>query len=210
MLQVLYLSIVNCWTSDCISHLDFEDIDSDPMHVKCLVCSAVSDTQDIIILRTGRSEHSTRKKHLAALANRTAGNGTSAMQQAVPSRDPPPAEQAHFTLSDILLDSDSEDEGHRPQRNHSPLDDIMMDGNQFFDANRTEMFFSAGTEETGAARRQELLEGMKNLDYYDHTVFGKIDREDPTISEAVAAMEEMGRLQQYLCVVIDPSLFDRS
>jgi hypothetical protein len=86
----------------------------------------------------------------------------------------------------------------------------MMDGNQFFDANQTEMFFSAGTEETGAARRQELLEGMKNLDYYDHTVFGKIDREDPTISEAVAAMEEMGRLQQYLCVVIDPSSFDRS
>ncbi|KAJ7894666.1 hypothetical protein B0H14DRAFT_3426697 [Mycena olivaceomarginata] len=54
------------------------------------------------------------------------------------------------------------------------------------------MFFSAGTEETGAARRQELLEGMENLDYYDHTVFGKIDREDPTIPEAVAAMEEMG------------------
>ncbi|KAJ7831513.1 hypothetical protein B0H14DRAFT_3143143 [Mycena olivaceomarginata] len=116
---------------------DFEDIDSDPMHVKCL--DRAIRTLD-------------EKKHLAALANRTAGNGTSAIQQAVPSRDPPPAQQAHFTLLDILLDSDSEDKGHRPQRNHSPLDDIMMDGNQFFDANQTEMFFSAGTEETGAAR----------------------------------------------------------
>ncbi|KAJ7882193.1 hypothetical protein B0H14DRAFT_3433567 [Mycena olivaceomarginata] len=68
----------------------------------------------------------------------------------------------------------------------------MMDGDQFFDADRNEMFFSAGTEDrTGHASRQELLEGIRNLDYYDHTVFGKMDREDVTVSSAVEAMVEM-------------------
>jgi hypothetical protein len=72
----------------------------------------------------------------------------------------------------------------------------MMDGDQFFDADRNEMFFSAGTEDrTGHASRQELLEGIRNLDYYDHTVFGKMDREDVTVSSAVEAMVEMGKLQ---------------
>ncbi|KAJ7239090.1 hypothetical protein C8J57DRAFT_1528367 [Mycena rebaudengoi] len=89
----------------------------------------------------------------------------------------------------MLLDSDSEDESHEPQQFHSQLDDIMMDGNQFFDAHRNEILFSAGTEESLHAHRQELLEGMRNLDYYDHTVFGKMDQEDPTIADAVAAIE---------------------
>ncbi|KAJ6488399.1 hypothetical protein DFH09DRAFT_1105629 [Mycena vulgaris] len=54
------------------------------------------------------------------------------------------------------------------------------------------MFFSAGTEETGATSRGELLEGIRNLDYYDHTMFGKMDREDLTVSSAVELMVEMG------------------
>ncbi|KAJ7135241.1 hypothetical protein C8R43DRAFT_1089512 [Mycena crocata] len=70
----------------------------------------------------------------------------------------------------------------------------MMDGNQFFDADRNEIFFSAGAEESGLAHRQELLDGIKNLDYYDHTVFGKMQHEDSTVSDAVNAMAEMAQL----------------
>ncbi|KAF8143986.1 hypothetical protein K438DRAFT_1520090, partial [Mycena galopus ATCC 62051] len=95
-----------------------------------------------------------------------------------------------FNLSAMLLDSDSEDD--QPQQHHSQLDDIIMDGNQFFDAGRNEMFFSAGVEDIGAACRKVLLEGIQDLDYYDHTMFGKVDREDSTISDAVATMVEMG------------------
>ncbi|KAJ7849685.1 hypothetical protein B0H14DRAFT_3085998 [Mycena olivaceomarginata] len=126
-----------------------------------------------------------------------AAPGNSGMPQAV--LNPQPGEQARFNLSDILLDSESEDDDHRPQRTHSPLDDIMVDGNQFFDSDRNELFFSAGAENTGnSTRRQELLEGMRNLEYYDHTVFGKTDREDPTISDAVAAMVDMDLLDNLL------------
>jgi hypothetical protein len=72
----------------------------------------------------------------------------------------------------------------------------MMDGNQFFDAHRNEIFFSAGIEDgVQIAGRQKLLEGMRNLDYYDHTLFGKMDREDSTVSETVVAMVEMGKFR---------------
>jgi hypothetical protein len=101
-------------------------------------------------------------------------------------------EQPRFNLSAMLLDSDSEDD--QPQQYHSELDDIMMDGNQFFNAGPNEIFFSAGVEDIGAAHRKVLLEGIQNLDYYDHTMFGKVDREDSTISDAVATMVEMGEL----------------
>lgn len=141
-----------------------------------------------------RKEHLTRKKHQDAVANQ-ATTRTSVIQPTV--LDPGPAPQARLNLSDILLDSDSEDGANGTHRAPSPLNDIMMDGNQFFDAERNEILFSAGTEETGAARRQELLEAMKNLDFYDHSVFGKINREDPTISDAVAAMAEMGKSRQH-------------
>ncbi|KAJ6552711.1 hypothetical protein B0H10DRAFT_2242049 [Mycena sp. CBHHK59/15] len=105
---------------------------------------------------------------------------------------PAPAQRARFKLSDILLDSDSEDAIDGTQFRPNTLGDILMDGNQFFDADRNEIFFSAGTEETRDSERRELLEGIRNLDYYDHTVFGKMDREDLTISDAVAAMADMG------------------
>ncbi|KAK7040964.1 hypothetical protein R3P38DRAFT_3452826 [Favolaschia claudopus] len=168
---------------------DFQDIPSDPTRVKCLVCSAASDSQDTIFLRSGRSEHLTRRKHVDAVAEQT--------RLAASSLEIPPAPQvtaaappARFKLSDIL-ESDSEEDEDQPQRVPSPLDDIMMDGSRFFDRDRKELLFSAGTAETGAAQRRELLEGIRNLDYYDHTVFGKIAREDTTVSEAVAAMVDM-------------------
>ncbi|KAJ6626091.1 hypothetical protein B0H10DRAFT_1694513, partial [Mycena sp. CBHHK59/15] len=97
-----------------------------------------------------------------------------------------------FKLSDIL-DSDGEDGIDGTQFQQNTLGDIMMNGNQFFDADRNEIFFSAGTEETRDSERRELLEGIRNLDYYDHTVFGKMDREDLTVSDAVAAMVDMGK-----------------
>jgi hypothetical protein len=174
-------------------HAVFEDLESDPTQVKCLACSAASDTKDTIILRSGRAGHLTRDKHRDAVAAQQITVGAAVRPETL-SRDPVPAQQARFNLSSMLLDSGSEDDTREPQQFHSQLDDIMMDGNQFFDADRNELFFSAGTEDTGIARRQALLEGMKNLDYYDHTVFGKVDREDSTISEAVAAMVEMGKL----------------
>ncbi|KAJ6556711.1 hypothetical protein B0H10DRAFT_2446303, partial [Mycena sp. CBHHK59/15] len=102
-------------------------------------------------------------------------------------RPPALVQRARFKLSDIL-DSDSEDGIDGTQFQQNTLGDIMMNGNQFFDADRNEIFFSAGTEETRDSERRELLEGIRNLDYYDHTVFGKMDREDLTVSDAVAAM----------------------
>ncbi|KAF7371507.1 hypothetical protein MVEN_00005500 [Mycena venus] len=54
------------------------------------------------------------------------------------------------------------------------------------------MFFSAGNQATSTTHRKELLAGMRNLEYYDYTVFGKISREDATISDTVAAMMDMG------------------
>lgn len=148
-------------------------------------------------MRAGRKTHLTRPKHIssvAVLAGRQGAAGVSVTMQET--RDPGPSQQACFKLSDILLDSDSDDDNGKPRHSHSGLDNIMMDGDQFFDADRNEMFFSAGTEDrTGHASRQELLEGIRNLDYYDHTVFGKMDREDVTVSSAVEAMVEMGKLQ---------------
>jgi hypothetical protein len=173
--------------------VDFEELDSDPTHVKCLACSAASDTGETIILKSTRKKHLTSDKH----------SNTVKHLESIAARQPPGAapswsqsasvEQARFTLSTMLVDSDSEND--QPQQHHSQLDDIMMDGDQFFDAGRNEMFFSAGIEDVGAARRKALLEGIRNLDYYDHTVFGKVDREDSTISEAVATMVDMGKFR---------------
>ncbi|KAJ6602592.1 hypothetical protein DFH09DRAFT_1068977 [Mycena vulgaris] len=177
------------WTralvSQLRSHTDFEDLDGDPTHVKCLGCSAASDTQDTIILRAWRKGHLATRKHIDAVA---------ATQAAPEVQNPRVAQQpeARFQLSEMLLDSGSEDDRAAHRRTHGALEDILMDGNQFFDADRNEIFFSAGTEETRTAQRQELLEGIWNLDYYDHTVFGEIDQEDLTVSSAVTTLVEMG------------------
>jgi hypothetical protein len=99
----------------------------------------------------------------------------------------------------MLLDSDSDDD-EQPRDPPSPLQDVMMDGDQFFDANRHEMFFSAGVPEDRRRERQELLDGIRNLDYYDHVVFGKMGAkhsdsagEDLTVADAVVAMVDMGK-----------------
>ncbi|KAJ7838718.1 hypothetical protein B0H13DRAFT_1911624 [Mycena leptocephala] len=95
-------------------------------------------------------------------------------------RDRGPTQQARFMLSEMILDSDSEDKTGASQHAYGALEDIMMDGDQFCDADRNEFFFSAGTEKTRDTERQELFEGIRNLDFYDHTVFGKMDQEDLT------------------------------
>ncbi|KAK6984274.1 hypothetical protein R3P38DRAFT_3452691 [Favolaschia claudopus] len=168
---------------------DFQDIPSDPTRVKCLVCSAASDLKDTIVLRSGRSEHLTRRKHVDAVAEQArlvASSLESRPALPVAAAAPP----ARFKMSDIL-ESESEEDEDQPQRVHSPVDGILMDGSRFFDRDRNELLFSARTVETSAAQRRELLEGIRNLDYYDHTVFGKVAREDTTVSEAVAAMVDM-------------------
>ncbi|KAJ7269024.1 hypothetical protein C8J57DRAFT_1509241 [Mycena rebaudengoi] len=181
---------------------DFEDDLDTPTRVKCLACSAASETGDVTILRSGRKGHLASQKHLDAVLRNSSAQRTPALSDTLNTQVPNPAPEQHakLTLADLFRDSDNEDdEGEQPGRAHSPLDDIMMDGNTFLDAEHNDIFFSAGQEqlEDRSALRQELRDGIRNLDYYDHTVFGKMglsggDGEDLTVSSAVAAMVEMG------------------
>jgi hypothetical protein len=187
---------------------EFED-DNTSTRVKCRACSEVSETGDVTVLRTGRKGHLESQKHLDAVRQNPVVSATAAASHQMNAQVQNPAidQRAKFTLADIFQDSDDEDQSQEPRRAHSPLDDIMMDGDNFFDAERNEIFFSAGKElGDRAALRQELLQGVRNLDYNsDHTVFGKIglsssDGEDLTVSSAVAAMVEMGEFRRKLAL----------
>ncbi|KAJ7443535.1 hypothetical protein FB451DRAFT_1189993 [Mycena latifolia] len=147
-----------------------------------------------ILRTTGRKDHLTTRKHLDAVA---ANPPQVAAADNTETRNPALNQQAAFNLASLMLDSDSDDDLNQ-HRLHSPLQDIMMDGDQFYDADRTELFFSAGTEDL-RPERQELIEGIRNLDYYDHVVFGKmgIDQSDSagddlTVSNAAAALANLG------------------
>lgn len=83
----------------------FEDLDSDATHVKCVPCSAASDMQDTIILKSGRTGHLTRNKHLEAVASQQAAGAVIG-----PSHDPVPVQPARFTLSSIFQDFDDEED----------------------------------------------------------------------------------------------------
>jgi hypothetical protein len=149
-------------------------------------------------VKSGRKIHLTRQKHLEAVALNPDLETTQDVNQAT--HNPTPAQRARLTFADMLLDSDSEGEPSGDRRAPSPLDNIMMDGNQFYDSAREEIVFSAGTEDVNI-RRQELLDGIRYLDYNEHTLFGKMGHQhniedDPTISSAVAAMADLGECRR--------------
>ncbi|KAJ7663582.1 hypothetical protein B0H17DRAFT_1143991 [Mycena rosella] len=143
-----------------------------------------------------KEDHLTCPKHLDAIASLPAPDATPvAAGTQLETWNPVPAQRATFGLASMFAESDSDND--RSPRPHTRLQDIMMDGDQFYDLDRNQMFFSAGMQHDWHTECQELIDGIRNLDYYDHTVFGKMSSrsagEDLTMSDAMAALVDMSK-----------------
>jgi hypothetical protein len=68
-------------------------------------------------------------------------------------------QQARFTLSEIILDSDSKDETGASQHAYGTLEYIMMDGDQFFDVDRNKMFSPPELKRLETPRGKNCLRG---------------------------------------------------
>ncbi|KAJ6609291.1 hypothetical protein B0H10DRAFT_1954718 [Mycena sp. CBHHK59/15] len=136
---------------------DFED-------AKGIACSTTSDTKDVVILKSGQKIHlkSPKHEHSTALLAATSARGVRDWQADQSTRNLTPGQWANLKLADLFAELDYPDEPSGSYHARSPLDDIIMDGNQFFDLAHNEIFFTAGMEDVQVdTRRQELLQEYK-------------------------------------------------
>ncbi|GBE88301.1 hypothetical protein SCP_1301160 [Sparassis crispa] len=81
--------------------------------------------------------------------------------------------------------SGSDEEMKPALAGHNPLDDLVVYDHEFFDTHGQQILFSAG-QVIPDITRQDLGAGLKELEYYDHEIFGRVWTSEDNTHETVA------------------------
>ncbi|THH15683.1 hypothetical protein EW146_g4834 [Bondarzewia mesenterica] len=161
---------------------DFDDVQDQPGFVTCSLCFK-SSGKDKPIRKESISMHKKTKGHRQAVL----------------------AVQGDIGEQDLPLVSDDEDVAPAlSQGPPNPLDDVAIYDDCIIDAQGQQIHFEAGNVRRDLAR-DDLAEKIEALNYYDHTIFGKMcgrrtnddganddSGGDSTVADIVATLESIG------------------